>query len=428
MDHSSTRRGIRAVALAFLTLTAILAGVGCGGGGSAGPTDPTPSDPGPSDPGPSDPGPQGPAPVGDVIYAVDLANNFLVFGSGSINVLSAKMKISGLPILKRIIGLAVRPSDGKLIGVGNDSRVYTIDPLTAQATPVGSGPFSPKIAEFFDIHFAMALEPNGQRLRLIAAESGGNWSISMTDGTAVLEESARYAARTHLAGQTPRLLGLVYPTLPDSAKQPGWCENLAYAIDADEALMLASCDPATGEWWPTGQSPETSAARTSPGDHTQVSLNGSPRDVLGDLKDLVERCGEFMKGMNSSDAPESPGEPEPSVDEDWSPETPETPPDPWWVVILGLGGNRVGTVEAVDDGPASLQASAGSARSVVINWQGVVPSEDPIQSAVFVPGGTYPASRMSAPAQPQLSVGADPEAEPSTPLAPPSDPRAQCGS
>jgi hypothetical protein len=77
------------------------------------------------------------------MYAVDLSNNFLVFGSGSIGTLTAKMRISGLPFLKRVIGLAIRPSDGAVIGVGNDSRVYTIDPLTAEATPVSTTPFSP---------------------------------------------------------------------------------------------------------------------------------------------------------------------------------------------------------------------------------------------------------------------------------------------
>lgn len=39
-----------------------------------------PSDP--SDPGP-DQTPDGPAPVGAVMFAVDLSNNFIVFGRGS---------------------------------------------------------------------------------------------------------------------------------------------------------------------------------------------------------------------------------------------------------------------------------------------------------------------------------------------------------
>jgi uncharacterized protein DUF4394 len=273
MRNSSLSRSFRAIALALLALAAGLAGAGCGKEGGSGPTDPVTSDPGTSDPG-TDPGstdPEaawpGPAPVGVVAYAVDLSNNFLVFGSESMDVLTAKMRITGVPILKRIIGIALRPSNGKLYGIGNDSRVYTIDPLTAVATPVSGSEFSPKIASMFDNHFAMDLEPGTERVRLIAAESGGNWLINLDDGTAVLEENARYGPGTPLEGRTPRLLGLAYPSLPDSARQEGWCTHLAYAVDADEAMLIASCDPAGGQWWPTGAPPEAApvlAARVIP--------------------------------------------------------------------------------------------------------------------------------------------------------------------
>src|SRR5262245_10506596 len=131
MHNSLSHRGIRAVALAFLTLTATLAALGCGkDGGGGGLTEP-PDQPPPSDP--EEVGWPGPAPVGYVMYAVDLSNNFLVLGLDSYDALTAKMRITGLPILKRIIGIAIRPSNGKLYGVGNDSRVYLIDPLTAEA-------------------------------------------------------------------------------------------------------------------------------------------------------------------------------------------------------------------------------------------------------------------------------------------------------
>lgn len=416
MHNSSLRRGMRASMLAFLVLAATLAGAGCGKDGGSGLTDP-PSDPGPTDPGPDDP-PSAPAPVGDVMYAVDLANNFLVFGSGSINVLSAKMRITGLPILKRIIGIAVRPSDGALIGVGNDSRVYTIDPLTAEATPVSSGPFSPKIVDFFDVHFAMALEPNGERVRLIAAESGGNWSIDITDGTATSGETARYGGGAELEGQTPRLLGLAYPTtLPDSARQAGWCENLAYAIDADEAIMLASCDPDSGLWWPTGKSPQASAAVRPVEELLQASVAGSPSQMLEDLKDQLLRCGEFMNGPEGSN---SDGEPEPPEGGPWFPRAPDTK---FWVFLSWAGGvqNRVGTVELFE------------AKDWGVTWHDELPSEDPAQTGVFAVGGPYGPSanspsklRQKLQREVRLSVAGDREPESSTPPPSPSDPRAQC--
>ena len=404
MDNSSLHRGMRATALAFLTLTALLVGSGCGKGGGGGPTDPGPSDPGPSDPEPSSwPGPD---PVGYVMFAVDLSNNFLVFGSESMEVLTAKMRITGLPILKRIIGIAYRPSNGKLYGVGNDSQVYTIDPLSAEATPVGSGPFSPKIASFFDIHFAMDLEPKTERVRLIAAESGGNWSISLDDGTAILEENSRYAAGTPLEGQTPRLLGLAFAPPADTA-DASLCQNLAYAIDADEAIMLAACDPATGEWWPTGsgQPPQASLTHWSTGERPQPASASAPK-AFEELKDQLLRCGEFMFEPGGPIGPSGSGEPRPQEGGPWFPRTPATPAYAF-LVELGHASNRVGVVKPFDTDPFML--------GVTERW--TVPSDEPIQTVEWVPHKSPlpPKLRHQVRQEFQLSV------------APPSDPRAQCG-
>jgi hypothetical protein len=347
------------------------------------------------------------------MYAVDLSNNFLVFGSESIEVLTAKMRIRGLPILKRIIGIAYRPSDGKLYGVGNDSQVYTIDPLTAVATPVGSGPFSPKIADFFDIHFAMDLEPKTERVRLIAAESGASWSISLDDGTATAGEQSHYAAGTPLEGQTPRLLGMYFAPPPDGAV--GMCDNLAYAIDADEAIMIAACDPATGEWWPTGKPPQASPASQQAVKLPQASL-ASSSGPLEDLVDQLARCGEAMPSPGSD--PSSPGEPPPQEGGPWFPRTPDTPT---WVFLVKLGHaqNRVGVVKPFDTDPFML--------GVTEHW--TVPSDEPIQSVEWVPHKTPvpPKLEHRVPQEVQLSVARSQEPEPSTPPAPSSDPRVQCG-
>ncbi len=414
MDQSFIpRRGARASAVALLVLTIALA-AGCsgndGGGLTGPPTGPPTQPPPPPPPPPTDPGPGGPAPVGTPMYAVDLSNNFLVFGSGSIGTVTMKKKISGVPILKRIIGLVIRPSDKALIGIGNDSRVYKINPLTAQATPVNSTPFSPSISSIFDVHFGIALEPNGQRVRVISAESGGNWSVDIHTGTATMGKPARYGAGNPHQGKTPRLLGVVYPTLPDSAKQPGWCANLAYGIDADEAIMLATCDPHSGFWYPTGLNPPGSAS-------SLVSRGSSSSNVTYDrefeeLKDQLLRCGEFMESAGGS---ESDGEEEPTGGSGgggpWFPRSPDTE---FFVFLVKVGElqNRSGTVKLIDGQKWGLTLGP------------VVPSSEPVQSVVFDKGGPYgPSTSTTAlrqagqPAFQSLLLGGD---------APPTDPRASC--
>ncbi len=347
--------------------------------------------------------------MGDVVYAVDLANTLLIFGTGSIGTLTAKMKIQGLPILKRIIGIAIRPADGALIGIGNDSRMYAIDPLTAEATAISTSPFSPGIVDFFEIHFAMAVEPNGDRIRLIAAEGGGNWSISLADGTATKSPKAVYAAGTPLAGRTPSLLGLVYPTLPDSAKGPDWCANLAYAIDSDEAIIVASCDPATGEWWPVTL-PSEASVRARPAIGLPAASATETRE-LRELKDELLRCGEVWP---SPEGVTSEGERPPAGETVWNPDMPD---GPLWVIASEIGRklNRVGTVSPV------------GAEDVGIHWIQEVPSQSPIQSALFDKGGLYgpranlrsdlaqrlagEVSLMAGADEPAAAAGADPWAQ-----------------
>jgi Domain of unknown function (DUF4394) len=395
MYNSSLRRGIRATALGFLVLAATLAGAGCGKDGGSGLTDP-PSDPGPSDPGPDDP-PPAPAPVGHVVYAVDLENNFLVFGTESFDVLSQQKRITGLPILKRIIGMVVRPSNGKLYGVGNDSRVYTIDPSTALATPVSSGQFSPKIVDFFEIHFAMALEPNGNRVRLISTEGGTNWSISLDDGTAVTGEPVHFVAGDPHEGETPHIAALIYrPSSPDAALNAGVsrlasvsgpCTEVMYMIDPDLAAYIGSCDGNSGDL-----------------------------GTLGPIENETwTRCMEVLTDPDGDVVP--------------SPDNP-----------YGMGGTFVAAMRALSPSGSltAVQTSDPMNSWGTINpdgsitWHGVTKGKA-IQTATIAPRGTSDLSKLAAPAQYQhelqSSVAADPESGEQGSAPPPqSDPRAQCGS
>ena len=341
MRISLLRRGSATlVALLGLTVTLTLAACGKDGGGLTDPPE-VPGDPIPSDPEPT---PSGPEPVGDRIWAVDLDNNLLLFGAADPTVLSSKRRISGLPILKRVLGIAFRPAYGRLYAVASDSRLYTLDTLTAEATPVSGGSCSPRIVDFFDIHFAMALEPSGDRLRLIAAESGINWSIDLDDGTATTGEKAHYADGTEYAGETPRLMGLVFAPAPSAASvrlgsarlDPFEnCTDLMYAIDADRAEMIGSCDPDSGSYEPLGKLPEEAYAR----------------------------CGELMAGPGLGTMGDSNGDGQ------------VPPPGGLWVLAMRGTAylNSLGTVN--EDGS--------------ITWHGEVPSESPIQSAVFAEGGLY---------------------------------------
>jgi hypothetical protein len=171
---------------------------------------------------------------------------------------SRLVAITGLPILKRMIDIDFRPANGKLYGVGNDSRVYVIDTLTGAATPVGE-PFEPHIISSFDIHFAMDFDPATDRIRLLSNELGGNWSINPDDGTAIAGKTPRYAAgdphegeRAHIGGfafipVTAQVASRVASlSMAGSGDTP--CDQLLMAMDTELSQMITSCDPDNGDW------------------------------------------------------------------------------------------------------------------------------------------------------------------------------------
>lgn len=323
---------MRSTTLAFLTIAALVSACSGDSGGLSGPTTTPPGPPPPPPPPPAPP--PGPAPVGYVLYAVDLANRLLLFGTESPGAVSKIMKIKGLPILNRIVGIDFRLSNGKLYGVGNDSRVYVIDTATAVATPVSTTQFAPKISQYFDIHFGMGIDPVTERIRLIATESGGNWSINLDDGTAVLGKTARYAAGQPHAGRRVMIMGLDYKPLKAGASGEqalranvarmsgdGNCEKLMYAINAEYAEMIGSCDPDEGDFTSLGPIP----------------------GVTG-----IAGCGELKFDHG---------------------------PGNLWKVI--------------QDGASDLNKMGYVDESGIPHWTGNVDDESPIQAMAFAPGGLY---------------------------------------
>ena len=229
MSLVTLRRLFRGTTLAAAAL------LGACGGDSA-PTGPGP-DPGPG-PGPA-PGPA-PAPVpgptlqGRAIFGLTCANQLVLFGSGNPGTLARQVSISGMPAGHAMEGIDFRPADGKLYGVGSDSRVYTIDTLSGAASPVG-GTFAPAAA---GDHFGVAFSGTEDRLRLHGVESNQNLSFDpVSGGTASADADLAYAVGDANEGENPGVAA------------SGYLESAAgstlYGIEAN-ANTLVTVSPATG--------------------------------------------------------------------------------------------------------------------------------------------------------------------------------------
>jgi hypothetical protein len=169
-------------------LLVTLAFVGCGGGDSNAPNPPS---------------------QGKTIYAVDLSNNFALFHSGTPEVVDRKLAITGLLADDRIVGIDFRPADGKLYGVGTDSRVYIVDTVTAVAGPVGPS-FTPALD---GEHFGVVLDPTTDQIRIQSAETGQNLRLDPATGQVVAADAVlAYASGDLHAGSAPAIAALAVKT------------------------------------------------------------------------------------------------------------------------------------------------------------------------------------------------------------------------
>ena len=200
--------------------------LGACGGGSDSPTGPGP------DPDPlSDP-----VPViqGRTLFGLTCANNLVEFGSGNPGTLARYVAITGMTAGASMVGIDFRPSDGRLYGVGSDSRVYTIDTLTGAASAVG-GAFTPGVS---GEHFGLAFSGAQDRLRLSSVEGNQNLSLDpLTGAVASADPDLAFGPGDPNAGGNPAISALAY-------RETGGGSTL-YAVDAT-ANALVTVDPATG--------------------------------------------------------------------------------------------------------------------------------------------------------------------------------------
>jgi hypothetical protein len=221
----------------IVCLVALTLAVGCGGDSS---------------------GPNPPPPPGQTIYAVDLGNNFALFHSATPITVDRNLAITGLLTGDRIVGIDFRPLDGKLYGVGIDSRVYIVDTVTAVASPVGAT-FTPALN---GVHFGVVLDPATDRIRIQSAESGQNLRLDPATGQVTNEDAV-------LAYATGDLHEASTPAIAATAVTTG-AAGATYGIDwlLDEFVVMA--DPNNGQVTSVGSTGEVTAACAA----LDVGVNG----------------------------------------------------------------------------------------------------------------------------------------------------------
>jgi hypothetical protein len=164
---------------------------------------------------------------GRTFYATDNQGNLVSFSADNPGQLDSSQPISGLPTGVTFRGIDFRPATGELYGVGSDSVVYRVSPVTGKA--VAEGPaFTPALSgRFFGVDF----NPTVDRIRVT---SDANQNLRLNPDSGAL---ATPAPDADLNPNDPTVVGSAYTNSSFSATLPA--STTLYALDAlDDAIYV----------------------------------------------------------------------------------------------------------------------------------------------------------------------------------------------
>lgn len=184
-----------------------------------------------------------PAPSGQLIYALTSNNNLVSFRSGTPSYILTQVAVSGLSAGQTLVGMDVRPTDLKLYGVGYNAssmvaRVYTINPLTAVATPVSMDSISG-----IDLsgNVGVDFNPVADRLRVVTSVNKNYRLNQLTGLLAATDTALTYKTGDANFGTDPDVATVAYTNskvAPASTK--------LYAYDDSLNLLLTQDPPNAG--------------------------------------------------------------------------------------------------------------------------------------------------------------------------------------
>jgi hypothetical protein len=136
----------------------------------------------------------------------------------------------------RVIGIDVRPADGKLYAVADDQGIYTLDVASGRATRVStlSKPFPKGVRTTVDFN------PVADRLRLMGAD-GTNFRVNVDTGEVAVDGALKYDAAAGKGEAKPRIVAGGYTNAAPGAKT-----TALYTVDAAAGVVALQAPPNDG--------------------------------------------------------------------------------------------------------------------------------------------------------------------------------------
>jgi hypothetical protein len=171
-------------------------------------------------------------------------NNRLIFLDADRSSSSRNVAIKGVD--GQIIGIDVRPANGRLYGLSSTDKIYTIDPNTGATQLVStlSTAFKGTIRSGLDFN------PVPDRLRLVDLK-GQNFRVNVDTGMVIVDKPLNYAIGDPNAGVVPNVTAAAYtnsfagPPSPTGVT-PATRTTQLFVIDSTRDVLLLQNPPNDG--------------------------------------------------------------------------------------------------------------------------------------------------------------------------------------
>jgi hypothetical protein len=174
-----------------------------------------------------------------MFYATTNQNLLLQFDERNPDRLLDAQSITGLPAGVTLAGIDFRPMTGDLYGVGSDSAVYRVNPVTGIAIAENVGPdgrpvpFTPALR---GSRFGVDFNPTVDKVR-VTSDAGENLRLNVDEGTLLSVDA-------NLNPGTPTVVGSAYTNSSFSAMRPA--TTVLYALDAATDRIFVQNPPNDG--------------------------------------------------------------------------------------------------------------------------------------------------------------------------------------
>lgn len=166
----------------------------------------------------------------ETVYGLTASNKLLTFSSGTPGTIASTTAITGLAAGENLVGIDFRPLTGQLYAASTQNRIYTINPTTGAATPVGGAPLNPPLN---GASFGFDFNPAVDRLRVVS-NAGQNLRVNpLTGAVAMADTNLTFAAGDANATATPSIVGEAYTN-----NQAGVTSTTLYGIDSNLDVLV----------------------------------------------------------------------------------------------------------------------------------------------------------------------------------------------